>query len=275
MRDLLQSERKPLIMGVINVTPDSFYAASRAYGEAALQLASQMVAEGADIIDVGGEATNPMIDVNETTVSVQEELERVIPVIELIKRELNVAISVDTSKAQVMREAVAAGADMINDQRALTQPGALDVALALNVPVCLMHMTPRPAGEPSLQQTLDRIQDYLIERAQVCEAAGIDQQDIIIDPGFGTGNFGKNVPENYALLGALESLTQLPYHVLAGLSRKSFIGAVLDKDFEGRLYGSIACALMAAERGVAILRVHDVGPTVDAIKMVQAVWQAQ
>ena len=274
MRKLLQSGCKPLIMGVINATPDSFYAASRAKGESALQLARQMVTEGADIIDVGGEATNPMVDINVATVALQEELDRVMPAVELIKQELDVAVSIDTSKPEVMRAAVSAGVDMINDQRALTQPGALAAAVDLDVPVCLMHMVPRPSDDIPLQQAVDRIQSYLVERAQTCEAAGIAAQDIIIDPGFGTGNFGKNVPENYAVLGALTALTQLPYHVLAGLSRKSFIGAVLDKDFEGRLYGSVACAVMAAERGATILRVHDVGPTVDAMKMVQAVWQA-
>jgi len=273
MRDLLQSGGKPLVMGVINTTPDSFYAASRAQGDAALQRACSMVEAGVDIIDVGGEATNPMIDIDTAVVPIYEELDRVISVIEQIKCKLDVAVSIDTSKPEVMHAAVAAGADMINDQRALTQPGALDIALKLDVPVCLMHMVPRISSERTLQQAVDTIQAYLMSRAQICMDAGIAPTDIIIDPGFGTGNYGKNVSENYALLGALARFTKSPYHVMVGFSRKSFIGAVLDKDFEGRLYGSVACAVIAAERGVRILRVHDIGPTVDAIKIMQALWE--
>ena len=259
----------------MNVTPDSFYAGSRAGSvDDALHMAETMVNEEADILDIGGEATNPNLDVTDSQIDVQEEVDRVAPVVEAIRARFDIDISVDTSKPEVMQAAVNAGATMINDQRALCMDGALAMAASLNVPVCLMHMyglnNHDMNGQP-LQTTLDEIKQFLLGRATVCMEAGIAKEHIILDPGAGTGNFGKSTKENLFILKETKQLVDLGYPVLMGYSRKSMIGDVLNgKPFDERLFGSIACAVMAAERGAAIVRVHDVGPTVDALRVTLA-----
>jgi dihydropteroate synthase len=257
------------VMGILNVTPDSFSdGGDFATREAALRHARQMVADGADLIDVGGESTRP----GAPPVSVAEELDRVIPVIEALAGELAVPVSVDTSKPEVMRAAVAAGAGLINDVAALRRPGALAVAAALRVPVCLMHMQGEPGTmqqDPTYGDVVAEVAAFLAGRLAACEAAGIPRERLLVDPGFG---FGKTLAHNLALLRGLPRLASLGVPVLAGLSRKSMIGALLGGVPVGeRLHGSVAAAVLAVERGAAIVRVHDVGPTVQALRIVAAV----
>ncbi len=255
-------------MGILNVTPDSFSDGGRFLDlESALEQGRRMAEEGAAIIDVGGESTRP----GSAGVSVQQELDRVIPVIEVLCDELDIPVSVDTSKPEVMLAAVRAGAGMINDVNALRTPGALQAAAEAGVPVCLMHMR----GEPRTMQKDpvydDVVQDLLTffgQRIEACLHAGIGRERLLIDPGFG---FGKTLRHNLVLLRGLERFNEFGLPVLVGLSRKSMIGAVLDKPADQRLFGSVAAAVMAAERGAAIIRVHDVGPTVDALKVAAAV----
>jgi len=257
------------VMGILNVTPDSFSdGGDFATREAALRHARQMVADGADLIDVGGESTRP----GAPPVSVAEELDRVIPVIEALAGELAVPVSVDTSKPEVMRAAVAAGAGLINDVAALRRPGALAAAAALRVPVCLMHMQGEPGTmqqDPAYGDVVAEVAAFLAGRLAACEAAGIPRERLLVDPGFG---FGKTLAHNLALLRGLPRLASLGVPVLAGLSRKSMIGALLGGVPVGeRLHGSVAAAVLAVERGAAIVRVHDVGPTVQALRIVAAV----
>jgi len=257
------------VMGILNVTPDSFSdGGDFATREAALRHARQMVADGADLIDVGGESTRP----GAPPVSVAEELDRVIPVIEALANELAVPVSVDTSKPEVMRAAVAAGAGLINDVAALRRPGALAAAAALRVPVCLMHMQGVPGTmqqDPAYGDVVAEVAAFLAGRLAACEAAGIPRERLLVDPGFG---FGKTLAHNLALLRGLPRLASLGVPVLAGLSRKSMIGALLGGVPVGeRLHGSVAAAVLAVERGAAIVRVHDVGPTVQALRIVAAV----
>jgi len=257
------------VMGILNVTPDSFSdGGDFATREAALRHARQMVADGADLIDVGGESTRP----GAPPVSVAEELDRVIPVIEALAGELAVPVSVDTSKPEVMRAAVAAGAGLINDVAALRRPGALAAAAALRVPVCLMHMQGEPGTmqqDPAYGDVVAEVAAFLAGRLAACEAAGIPRERLLVDPGFG---FGKTLAHNLALLRGLPRLASLGAPVLAGLSRKSMIGALLGGVPVGeRLHGSVAAAVLAVERGAAIVRVHDVGPTVQALRIVAAV----
>ena len=257
------------VMGILNVTPDSFSdGGDFATREAALRHARQMVADGADLIDVGGESTRP----GAPPVSVAEELARVIPVIEALASELAVPVSVDTSKPEVMRAAVAAGAGLINDVAALRRPGALAAAAALRVPVCLMHMQGEPGTmqqDPAYGDVVAEVAAFLAGRLAACEAAGIPRVRLLVDPGFG---FGKTLAHNLALLRGLPRLASLGVPVLAGLSRKSMIGALLGGVPVGeRLHGSVAAAVLAVERGAAIVRVHDVGPTVQALRIVAAV----
>jgi len=257
------------VMGILNVTPDSFSdGGDFATREAALRHARQMVADGADLIDVGGESTRP----GAPPVSVAEELDRVIPVIEALASELAVPVSVDTSKPEVMRAAVAAGAGLINDVAALRRPGALAAAAALRVPVCLMHMQGEPGTmqqDPAYGDVVAEVAAFLAGRLAACEAAGIPRERLLVDPGFG---FGKTLAHNLALLRGLPRLASLGAPVLAGLSRKSMIGALLGGVPVGeRLHGSVAAAVLAVERGAAIVRVHDVGPTVQALRIVAAV----
>jgi dihydropteroate synthase len=257
------------VMGILNVTPDSFSdGGDFVTREAALRHARQMVADGADLIDVGGESTRP----GAPPVSVAEELDRVIPVIEALASELAVPVSVDTSKPDVMRAAVAAGAGLINDVAALRRPGALAAAAALRVPVCLMHMQGEPGTmqqDPAYGDVVAEVAAFLAGRLAACEAAGIPRERLLVDPGFG---FGKTLAHNLALLRGLPRLASLGVPVLAGLSRKSMIGALLGGVPVGeRLHGSVAAAVLAVERGAAIVRVHDVGPTVQALRIVAAV----
>jgi dihydropteroate synthase len=261
------SLERPVVMGILNVTPDSFSdGGNHNRYDDALRQAEKMLNEGALILDIGGESTRPgAVDVTE-----QVELERVIPVIAALRQRFDCVISVDTSKAAVMSAAVQAGADMINDVRALLEPGALDVAVATQVPVCLMHMQGAPRSmqhKPHYDDVLAQVKQFLLQRAQACEQAGIDRERIILDPGFG---FGKNLQHNYLLLAQLKQLVDSGYPLLAGMSRKSMIGQLLNVPVNERLAGSIACATIAALQGARIIRVHDVKETVQAVRVVTA-----
>ncbi|MCL6419191.1 dihydropteroate synthase [Aestuariirhabdus haliotis] len=260
---------RPLIMGVLNVTPDSFSDGGRFVEPArALEHARQMFLSGATFIDVGGESTRP----GAAPVSVEQELERVVPVVEAIRAELDVVVSVDTSTAEVMQAAIAAGAGLINDVRALQRPGALQMAASLGVPVCLMHMQGEPGTmqhDPCYDNVIDDVMVFLRDRMRLCEAAGISRSNLLIDPGFG---FGKTLQHNLQLLKGLSRFAEMDVPLLVGMSRKSMIGAVLDRpDADDRLYGSIAVAVLAAQAGAHIIRVHDVKETRDALAMVDAV----
>jgi dihydropteroate synthase len=261
--------RRPRVMGILNVTPDSF-SDGGAYLSvtSALEHALEMVAEGVDIIDVGGESTRP----GAQPVSEQEELDRVIPVIEALSAEISVPVSIDTSKPRVMREAVAAGAGMINDVMALRAPGAVEIAAKADVPVCLMHMQGEPRSmqaAPTYEDVTLEVRSFLEQRLTVCRDAGIANHRLLVDPGFG---FGKRLEHNLQLLRDLTDITSIGVPVLAGISRKSMLGSVLDVPVEERLYGSVAAAVIAAMQGAAIIRAHDVRPTVDAIKVMSAVF---
>jgi len=263
---------RPRVMGILNVTPDSFSDGGDFISPAsALAHAEQMLLEGADIIDVGGESTRPGAD----AVTEQEELERVIPVIEAITQRIPAIVSIDTSKPVVMREAVAAGAGMVNDVMALQAPGAIAAAQELAVPVCLMHMQGRPRTmqkDPAYTDVLSDISEFFQQRVVECLAAGISRERLILDPGFG---FGKTLEHNLTLLGGLEGFGKFGLPLLVGISRKSMIGTILNgAPADERLYGSVAAAVMAMERGASILRVHDVKPTVDALDIFNAVTYA-
>jgi dihydropteroate synthase len=253
-----------LVMGILNVTPDSFSDGGRyATLPGALDQAAKMAGEGADIIDVGGESTRP----GSAPVGLNEELDRVIPVIRKLAGEIDVTISVDTSKAEVMHEAVAAGAMMINDVRALQGEAALDTAAELKVPVCLMHMLGDPRtmqSAPTYVDVVDTVIRFLNARIDAAMLAGIAREDIIIDPGFG---FGKTLAHNLQLFQALDRIVEMGCRVMVGVSRKSMLGELLDKPVEQRVYGGLALAVLAQQRGVAMVRVHDVAPTVDALKV--------
>lgn len=263
MHSLLQKlhakTEKPLIMGILNITPDSFSDGNQYNSvQHAFDRAQMMKKAGVDILDIGGESTRP----NAAEVNVDEELERVIPIIERVKT-LGVPISIDTSKAQVMHAAVQAGAEMINDVRALREDKAVETAAKLGVPVCLMHMQ----GQPRIMQKAPKYDDvvkevigFLHQRVKACENAGIDRSLICLDPGFG---FGKNLKHNLTLLDGLEQLVELGFPLLAGLSRKSMLGLITDKTVEKRLPASLAAALIAMQKGAKIIRVHDVDETND------------
>jgi dihydropteroate synthase len=261
-------------MGVINATPDSFSDGGSLYrGDSldltlALQRARQMVAEGAHVLDVGGESTRPGAE----PVSAQQELDRVVPLVAAIATELDVAVSVDTSSPQVMAESMAQGAAIINDVRALTRPGALEVAARTRATVCLMHMQGAPdtmQRAPRYSDVVEEVRLFLQGRADACLAAGISGERIWIDPGFG---FGKSVQHNLALLQGLPRLAELGYPVLVGLSRKSMIDKLLGRGLDERLPASLGLAVLAAERGARIIRTHDVRATADAVAMVTALY---
>jgi dihydropteroate synthase len=262
---------RPQVMGVLNVTPDSFSDGGRFIApERAIVQGHAMCEAGAAIIDVGGESTRP----GATPVSVQQELDRVIPIIESLAPALPVPLSIDTSKPEVMRAAVAAGAGLINDVCALTAPGALEAAREAAVPVCLMHMQGEPRSMQSDPQYSDVVADikaYLSGRVVACEAAGLRRDRLLLDPGFG---FGKTLAHNLRLLARLSEFRELGLPLLVGLSRKSMFGALLDRPVEQRLVPSVVAAVLAAQRGAAIVRVHDVAETADALKLVQAVESA-
>lgn len=256
------------LMAIVNVTPDSFSDGGQLVSQQQLlQRVQQLLADGAEVLDIGGESTRP----GAAEVSLDEELCRVIPAIELIRRHYpDVVISIDTSKAEVMRQAVAAGADIINDVRALQVPGALQVAVESQVPVCLMHMQGAPRSmqhQPEYADVVAEVCQFLLQRAEHCVAAGLRREQIILDPGFG---FGKSLQHNYQLLAALPELLVHGYPVLAGMSRKSMIGQLLGRDLSERLAGSIACATIAAMYGAQLIRVHDVKETADALAIVAA-----
>lgn len=252
----------------MNVTPDSFSDGGR-YNrlDNALQHALQMQADGAEIIDVGGESTRP----NAIPVSLEEELERVIPVIEKIRGNLDVLISVDTSKPEVMRAAISAGADMVNDVNALQAVGAVEVCVQGNTPVCLMHKQGEPQtmqDNPQYTDVIDEIKAYLIERATICLDAGMNKENIVIDPGFG---FGKSLENNLSLLKEMAQFCALEYPVMVGISRKSMFGMLLDRAVEDRLVASTTAVAIAYQKGARFFRVHDVVETCDALRLCEAV----
>ncbi len=258
----------PVVMGILNVTPDSF-SDGGAYADipVAVERALQMVEEGAHLIDVGGESTRP----GASPVDAETEIARVVPVIEAVRAECPVTISIDTSKPEVMRAAVGAGAGFINDVRALREPGALEAAVALGVPVCLMHMLGQPRTmqlAPAYQDVVTEIIEFLRNQAEAAENAGLSRANLVFDPGFG---FGKTLRHNLQILNSLERFTELGSPVLVGISRKSMIGAIVDQPVEARTSGSIAAAVICALKGASIIRAHDVGPTVEALRVVQAV----
>ncbi|OCW96252.1 dihydropteroate synthase [Alishewanella sp. HH-ZS] len=258
---------RPQVMGILNVTPDSFSDGGKHQQlEQAVAAAAQMLQDGATILDIGGESTRP----GAAEVSLEQELERVLPVISALRSRFDCVISIDTSKAAVMSAAVQAGADIINDVRALQEDGALATAAALQVPVCLMHMqgAPRTMQQaPDYQDVVQQVLAFLLQRALDCQQAGIAATQIILDPGFG---FGKNLTHNYQLLAAMDKFVQSGYPVLAGMSRKSMIGQLLDVPVTERLAGSLACATLAAYAGAQIIRVHDVKATVQAVRVAAA-----
>ncbi|AMG31104.1 dihydropteroate synthase [Grimontia hollisae] len=261
----------PQVMGILNVTPDSFSDGGKFNQlDAALRHAESMLVAGATILDIGGESTRP----GANDVAEQDELDRVIPAIEAIRSRFDCWISIDTSKASVMREAVLAGADMINDVRALRETGALETAAETGVPVCLMHMQGQPRtmqANPTYQDLFGDIFSFFDERIKACEEAGINRQKIVLDPGFG---FGKTQAHNYQLLAQLDAFHRYGLPVLAGMSRKSMIFKLLEKSPTDILGGSLACATIAAMKGAHIIRVHDVAETSDVIRVVQAMREA-
>jgi len=258
----------PQVMGILNVTPDSFSDGGNFSNiDNALKQATAMVEQGASIIDVGGESTRP----GAADVETQQELDRVIPVIAKIAQQLDCMISIDSSKALVMSEAVKAGAHIINDVRALQEEGALTAAVEADVPVCLMHMQGAPRSmqvAPQYGNLLAEVESFLLQRAKVCIDAGIKKENIILDLGFG---FGKQLSHNFELLCATKQFVTLGYPVLTGVSRKSMFGQLLNRDINNRLAGSLAGALIAIQQGSQIIRVHDVEETVDIIKVLQEV----
>ncbi len=257
---------RPLVMGIVNVTPDSFSDGGKFLArDQAIAHARKLIADGADILDVGGESTRP----GAAPATLQEELDRVMPVLEAMK-DCGAPVSIDTQKTEVMKAAIAAGAAMINDVNALQADGAIAACAQSSVSVCLMHKqgTPQTMQQaPAYSDVVDEVGKFLQTRAQACEAAGIASKRIVIDPGFG---FGKTVEHNFTLLRELGSLVRLGYPLLAGYSRKSSLGAITGRDVAQRLAASLAAAMIAAQNGATILRVHDVAETVDVLKVMAA-----
>lgn len=299
--DLVLDLSRPVVMGILNVTPDSFSDGGKYFSSSssstqqsidlALQRTEQMLKEGASMIDVGGESTRP----GAATVSVAEELDRVVPVVEAIRKRFGVIVSVDTSTPDVIRESAAVGAGMINDVRALQRDNALEAAAQTGLPVCLMHMQGQPGTmqkNPRYGDVVDEVKHFLSERITACENAGINKEKILIDPGFG---FGKSLDHNLQLLKRLQEFETLNCPILVGMSRKSMIAAILHESglqesglqgsvlsesghyqpkktiAEERLIGSVSVALLAAERGASIIRVHDVAATREALQILQAI----
>jgi len=258
----------PVVMGILNVTPDSFSDGGRfLHRDAAVSRAIAMQQAGAAIIDIGGESTRP----GAQPVSVDEEIERVVPVIEALHGELDIPLSVDTSKPEVMVEAVKAGAGMINDVNALRAQGAVQVAAELGVPLCLMHMQGEPRTmqqAPAYADVVAEVRAFLLQRLACCREAGIAEDTVLVDPGFG---FGKTLEHNLALLRNLHQFADVGAGVLAGISRKSMLGALTGREAHDRLAASITAAALAVERGAVMVRVHDVAETVDALSIVNAI----
>ncbi len=258
----------PQVMGILNVTPDSFSDGGKYNSlENAMIQAEKMINAGVSIIDIGGESTRP----GAPDVALEEELSRVIPVIKAIRERFDVWISIDTSKAEVMRQAIEAGADIINDVRALQEQGALEVAAESKLPVCLMHMQGQPRtmqANPHYDDLLKEVGEFLQERVQACEAKGMKKSQLILDPGFG---FGKTLEHNYHMLAHLEQFHQFGLPLLAGMSRKSMLFKLLDKAPAECVAASVSCATIAAMKGAQIIRVHDFEQTLDAVKIVSMV----
>jgi len=261
------------IMGILNVTPDSFSDGGQLYSDQSLSIdralkhAELMVAEGATIIDIGGESTRPGAD----PVSLQEEMDRVLPVLERLSAEVDVVTSIDTSSPELMRAAASLGAGILNDVRALGREGAIDAAASTGLPVCVMHMQGSPATmqrAPSYSDVVAEVQDFLAQQIARCVDAGIERTQVIVDPGFG---FGKTLEHNLQLLNRLDRLQELGVPILSGTSRKSMIGNLLDREPDQRLAGGLATVALAVERGARIIRVHDVAATVDCVRMTEAV----
>lgn len=255
-------------MGILNVTPDSFSDGGKYTAlDAAIAHAKQLIAEGADILDIGGESTRPGAE----PVSLQEELKRVIPVIEALSPTTPIPLSIDTYKPEVMHAAIQAGAHIVNDVRALQEPGALDVVVNSQAGVCLMHMQGMPQTmqlNPSYQDVVSEVKQFLQDRANVCLFQGISRERILLDPGFG---FGKTKEHNITLIQHLEDLAELGYPLLVGLSRKSVLGKIAGGDEQQRLHAGLAASVISVMKGAKIVRVHDVKATVDALKVVAAV----
>ncbi|MCM2679669.1 dihydropteroate synthase [Echinimonas agarilytica] len=260
------------VMGILNVTPDSFSDGGSFNSiDNALAQAEQMVKDGATIIDIGGESTRPGAD----DVLEQQELDRVIPVIEAIRANFDIPISIDTVKTKVMLEAVNVGANMINDVMALQAAGAVDVAAQLKVPVCLMHMQGSPRTmqhNPQYDNVIADVEKFLLQRVEACLAAGIPKDLIILDPGFG---FGKTLDHNITLLAHTSELLKHDYPILIGLSRKSMFGHLLNRDVSERLAASLAGVMVSVEQGATIFRVHDVRETVDSLRVWKAIKEKQ
>ncbi|MDN3518836.1 dihydropteroate synthase [Aquisalimonas lutea] len=258
---------RPRIMGIVNITPDSFSdGGAFLSADDALAQARRLVAEGADIVDLGGESTRPGAE----AVPLDEELRRVLPVLRRLHAELDVPVSVDTAKPEVMAAAAEAGAGMINDVRALREDGALEAAAATGLPVCLMHMQGEPRtmqSNPAYDDVVAEVRSFLAARVDACLRAGIPRERLVVDPGFG---FGKNLSHNYRLLGELGALRDLELPLLVGMSRKSMLGKLVDRPAHERVPASVAAAVLAAWQGAAIIRVHDVAATVDAMAVVTA-----
>lgn len=263
---------KPVIMGVLNITPDSFSDGGKLFGadgakmDVVLRTAEDMLREGATILDVGGESTRP----GAAVVAEQEELDRVVPVVEALVERLGAIVSVDTSTPAVMRETAAVGAGIINDVRGLEREGALQAAADTGLPICLMHMQGTPQtmqANPDYSDVVDEVIEYLADRVAACEALGIARERLIVDPGFG---FGKTVEHNLCLLADLSLFTKLSLPVLVGMSRKSMLDKITGRGVDERLAGSITLAALAAERGAHIIRVHDVRQSSDALAVVNA-----
>jgi dihydropteroate synthase len=272
IQQLLHSQ-SPVIMGILNITPNSASSVGRFLSvDLALKHAEKMIQQGAAIIDVGGEATNPG---THPVTELDEELKRVIPVIAALNKEFSVPISVDTSKTKVMQEAVAAGAAMINDVRALIEPGALEWLASTPLMVCLMHMA-FPHGKITETSCKDpdivaSVKQFLASRVEACLKAGILRENLILDPGIGHGNFGKNLDQNLSLLKNLAEFKEFNLPLLVGVSRKTFIGELLGQPVEERLFGSIGASVVAAINGASIIRTHDVQETLDAVKVAMAI----
>lgn len=255
------------IMGILNVTPDSFSDGGKfSNHRQALKQIELMISSGADIIDIGGESTRP----GAVIVSEEDELLRVIPLLKAIKENFDVEVSIDTSKAVVMAEAITYGADMINDVYALQKPHCLDVVKQSTIPICLMHMQGSPQtmqNNPHYDDIIKQVSLFFEERIMACDKVGIDKSRLILDPGFG---FGKTLSHNYQLLAKLSLLKSFDLPLLSGISRKSMIGDLLHRDTSSRMPGSIAAALISVQQGANIIRVHDVQETVDALKVLEA-----
>lgn len=258
----------PRVMGIVNVTPDSFSDGGKFEStEKAIEHGLQLVAEGADILDIGGESTRP----GATPVSLEDELARVVPVIEALSKVAGVPLSIDTYKPEVMRAAIAAGADIVNDVRALQEPGALEIVAASQAGVCLMHMQGTPQTmqiDPQYEDVVTEVNAFLAQRLAAAEAAGIARERVVLDPGFG---FGKKTEHNLQLLQQLDKTLQIGRPLLVGLSRKSVLGQITGGDVYVRLHASLAASVISTMKGARIVRVHDVKATADALKVVAAV----